>query len=345
MKPVRDRFLRALRREPVDRTPIWIMRQAGRYLPEYRATRTRAGDFLTLCKTPELATEVTLQPLARFPFDAAIVFSDILTIPDAMGLGLSLEEGIGPRFASPIRSRSDVESIGIPDPESDLRYVTDAIRLIKNELPNGFPLIGFCGSPWTLATYMIEGGSGSDFKLAKGMLYDEPKLLHQLLDKITSASIGYLHAQIAAGVDAVMIFDTWGGILSHGDYAEFSLAKLAEIVSNLGTNIPSILFTKGGGHWLEDIAATGCAGVGLDWTTDIGSARERIGDKVALQGNLDPAILRADPAVIVNEAQKILARFGPNPGHIFNLGHGITPDINPEHVAALVAAVHSYSHD
>ena len=342
---MKDRFLRALRREPVDKTPIWIMRQAGRYLPEYRATRQRAGDFLTLCKTPELATEVTLQPLARFPLDAAIVFSDILTIPDAMGLGLTLEEGIGPRFSAPVRSRQAIDALGIPDPESDLGYVMDAIRMIKNELDDGFPLIGFCGSPWTLATYMIEGGSGGDFKLTKGILYDEPAAMHALLDKLTAASIAYLNAQIAAGVDAVMIFDTWGGVLAHQDYLDFSLRTLSEIVAALDKNTPNILFTKGGGQWLEQIASTGCHALGLDWTTDIGQARERVGMRVALQGNLDPSILRANPTVITQQAEKVLRSFGDRPGHVFNLGHGITPDIDPDHVAALVAAVHGFKHN
>ncbi|MGR8948194.1 MAG: uroporphyrinogen decarboxylase [Gammaproteobacteria bacterium] len=342
---MRDRFLRALRREPVDKTPIWIMRQAGRYLPEYRATRQKAGDFLTLCKTPEFATEVTLQPLARFELDAAIVFSDILTIPDAMGLGLTLEEGIGPRFSYPVRSRQEIDNLGIPDPETDLVYVTDAIRMIKGELDKDFPLIGFCGSPWTLATYMIEGGSGSDFRRAKGLLYDDPATMHALLDKLTAASIVYLKAQIAAGADAVMVFDTWGGILAHADYVDFSLRTLTEIVAALDGDTPVILFTKGGGLWLEQIADTGCHALGLDWSIDIRQARDRVGDRVALQGNLDPAILRAQPEVIIHEAHKILRRFGSQPGHVFNLGHGITPDINPEHVAALVEAVHSYRHD
>ena len=342
---MRDRFIRALRREAVDKTPIWIMRQAGRYLPEYRATRQRAGDFLTLCKTPEFATEVTLQPLTRFELDAAIVFSDILTIPDAMGLGLTLEEGVGPRFAHPVRSRPEIDKLGIPDPEDDLAYVTDAIRMIKRELEEDFPLIGFCGSPWTLATYMIEGGSGSDFKRVKSMLYDDPQAMHALLDKLTQASVIYLQAQVAAGADALMVFDTWGGVLAHDDYAEFSLRTLNNIVAGIGKQTPIILFTKGGGLWLEHIADTGCHALGLDWTVDIRQARERVGDRVALQGNLDPAILRSTPEVIVKEAQKVLSRFGPHPGHVFNLGHGITPDINPEHVATLINAVHSYSHD
>ncbi|MFP6780933.1 MAG: uroporphyrinogen decarboxylase [Gammaproteobacteria bacterium] len=338
-----DRFLRALRREPVDATPIWVMRQAGRYLPEYRATRKRAGDFLTLCKTPELACEVTMQPLARYPLDAAIVFSDILTIPDAMGLGLSLEEGIGPRFARPLRNARDIHALGCPDPEVELRYVGDAIRLIKRELTGKIPLIGFCGSPWTLATYMIEGGSGHDFKLIKQFLYDEPELLHDLLKILTQASTNYLKAQVAAGVDAIMIFDTWGGVLTTPSYDAFSLAYMQDIVAELKSDVPVICFTKGGGMWLERCAAIGCAALGLDWSVDINQARERVGQQVALQGNLDPALLRARPNIIIEHAQAILDAFGPGPGHIFNLGHGITPDIDPEHVSVLVETVHSYS--
>ncbi|MFT4561653.1 MAG: uroporphyrinogen decarboxylase [Gammaproteobacteria bacterium] len=338
-----SRFLRALRREPVDATPIWVMRQAGRYLPEYRATRQRAGDFLTLCKTPELACEVTLQPLARFPLDAAIVFSDILTIPDAMGLGLSLVEGVGPRFAHPLRSAQDIHRLGIPDPEDDLSYVGNAIRLIKRELGDKVPLIGFCGSPWTLATYMIEGGSGHDFKLIKQMLYDEPELLHELLDLLAKASSIYLKAQISAGADAVMIFDTWGGILSSAAYHSFSLPYMKHIVDEVNHAVPTIAFTKGGGLWLETIADIGCSALGLDWSTDVGDARRRVGDRVALQGNLDPAILRAKPSAIIEQASSILNSFGAHPGHIFNLGHGITPDIDPENVAILVDAVHAAS--
>jgi len=317
------------------------MRQAGRYLPEYRATRQRAGDFLTLCKTPELACEVTLQPLARFPLDAAIVFSDILTIPDAMGLGLSLEEGIGPRFARPVQSADAIKRLGLPDPEDDLGYVTDAIRLIKDAID--VPLIGFCGSPWTLATYMIEGGSGHDFKVIKKMLYDEPALLTQLLDLLVEASTHYLQAQIEAGVDAVMIFDTWGGILSWPAFETFSRNPMSRIVAGIGDSVPSIVFTKGGGQWLEANAALGCAALGLDWSTDIAAARHRVGDRVALQGNMDPACLRAGPDAIAAEARAIIDAFGPHPGHVFNLGHGITPDIDPEHVAVLVDAVHSHS--
>lgn len=319
------------------------MRQAGRYLPEYRASRARAGDFLTLCKTPELACEVTLQPLARFPLDAAIVFSDILTIPDAMGLGLSLVEGVGPRFANPVRTSADVGRLGEPDPESDLAYVGDAIRLIKRELNGSVPLIGFCGSPWTLATYMIEGGSGHDFKLIKQMLYAEPALLHQLLELLAKSSSSYLLAQIAAGADAVMIFDTWGGVLSTPAFRAFSLNYIEQIITAVNGTVPTIVFTKGGGQWLDSIADIGCSAVGLDWTTDIAKARTRIGARVALQGNMDPAILRAGPAAIVDEATAIVEAFGAHPGHVFNLGHGITPDIDPENVAVLVDTVHSSS--
>ncbi|MCP5143449.1 MAG: uroporphyrinogen decarboxylase [Gammaproteobacteria bacterium] len=341
-----DRFLRALHREPVDCTPVWIMRQAGRYLPEYRATRQRAGDFLTLCKTPELACEVTLQPLERFELDAAILFSDILTIPDAMGLGLTLEEGVGPRFSNPVRSAADIARIGIPDPESDLRYVMDAVRTIKSALRDRVPLIGFAGSPWTLATYAIEGGSSSDYKLAKKMLYDAPADAHALLDKFARAVTLYLKAQVAAGADAVMVFDSWGGALSAAAYDEFSLRYMQLIVDGLkaaGVSVPIILFTKGGGLWLEKIAATGCQGVGLDWHTDIGAARARIGNRVCLQGNMDPAILRASPTAVEREAAAILSSFGQGSGHIFNLGHGVTPDIEPDNVKALVDAVHRCS--
>lgn len=338
-----DRFLRALRRLPVDHTPVWIMRQAGRYLPEYRATRAKAGDFLTLCKTPELACEVTLQPLDRFPLDAAILFSDILTIPDAMGLGLSLDEGVGPRFARPVRTAADVAALGVPDPHDSLRYVVDAVTVIKRELNDRVPLIGFAGSPWTLATYMIEGGGGDhDFKRAKAMAYGEPALMHQLLDVVTRSVIEYLKAQRAAGADALMVFDTWGGALAANAYREFSLAYMARIVEALGDEVPTILFTKGCGAWLEDIAATGCSAMGIDWTVDPADARRRVGGRCALQGNLDPAVLRAPISVIEREVATTLTAFGSAPGHVFNLGHGVTPDIDPAHVAALVEAVHRY---
>lgn len=338
-----DRFLRALAREPVDATPIWIMRQAGRYLPEYRATRERAGDFLTLCKTPELACEVTLQPLARFDLDAAILFSDILTIPDAMGLGLSLNEGIGPRFAHPVRTRAEIDALPIPDPEQELRYVTEAVRLIKRELSGRVPLIGFAGSPWTLATYMVEGGSSRDFGKVKPLVYADPDSAHALLDKVARATTLYLNAQIAAGVDAVMLFDTWGGALSADAYQRFSLDYMCRILEALTPGTPTIVFTKGGGLWLERIAASGCSAVGVDWTMDLGEARARVGERVALQGNLDPAIMLTTPEVVAAEARAVLDAFGAGPGHVFNLGHGVTPAVPPENVCALVDTVHEYS--
>lgn len=343
-----DRFLRALLKQPVDQTPVWMMRQAGRYLPEYRETRKEAGDFMTLCQTPELACEVTLQPLRRFPFDAAILFSDILTIPDAMGLGLYFEEGEGPRFKKVIRSAADVDGLPELDVGSDLSYVTDAVSLIRRELDGSVPLIGFSGSPWTLATYMIEGGSSKDFRTAKQFMYDQPEAMHRLLQRLADAVTDYLNAQIEAGAQALQIFDTWGGILTPGAYREFSLNYMEKIVAGLtkekdGQTIPVILFTKNGGQWLEHIAATGCNGVGLDWTIDIQQARQRIGDKVALQGNMDPTILYASPAAIREEVGRILESFGSGNGHVFNLGHGITPGVNPDHVGAFVEAVHELS--
>ncbi len=343
-----DRIIRALLRQPVDRTPVWIMRQAGRYLPEYRDTRERAGDFLNLCKTPELACEVSLQPLARFPLDAAILFSDILTIPDAMGLGLSLIENQGPQFARPLRDQRAIEKLGVPDPETDLGYVMDAVRLIRKELDGRVPLLGFAGSPWTLATYMVEGASSKDFGLVKGLLYEQPKLMHRLLGVLADSVVLYLNAQIAAGAQAVMLFDTWGGMLSGPGYKEFSLAYMQDIIDRLlrsaaGRPVPVIVFSKGAGLWLESIAATGCDAVGLDWTIDIADARKRIGAEVALQGNLDPAVLRASAEVVRAEAQKVIAGFGVGAGHVFNLGHGIHPTIEPDNVAALVAAVHEFS--
>lgn len=343
-----DQFLRALLRQPVDYTPIWIMRQAGRYLPEYRATRQKAGDFMALCKNPELACEVTLQPLARFPLDAAILFSDILTIPDAMGLGLSFEKGEGPQFAHPIRSARDVAKLLVPDMETELRYVMDTVRLIRRELDGKVPLIGFAGSPWTLATYMVEGASSKTFSKVKGMLFSEPALLHQLLDILADAVMHYLTAQIRAGAQAVMIFDTWGGILTPRDYLEFSLQYMHKITAALprtheAVQVPIILFTKNGGQWLEALAETGCDALGIDWTTDLSEARKRVGHKVALQGNMDPAILYSPPERIRQEVKAILASYGQGPGHVFNLGHGITPDVSPEHVAVLVDAVHELS--
>lgn len=343
-----DRFLRALLRQPVDVTPVWMMRQAGRYLPEYRATRTRAGDFMTLCQTPELACEVTLQPLERFPLDAAILFSDILTVPDAMGLGLSFEEGEGPVFENPVRNERDVERLHVPDPEGELRYVMDAVRLIRRELDGRVPLIGFTGSPWTLATYAVEGGTSKNFARVKGMLFDRPALLHRVLEVLTQSVIAYLNAQVAAGAQALMVFDTWGGVLTPRAYREFSLNYMARIVEGVtreadGRRVPVILFTKGGGQWLEEIAATGCDGVGLDWTTDLADGRARVGDRVALQGNLDPCALYAGPERIREEVAAVLASYGKGTGHVFNLGHGIHPDVKPDHAAALVRAVHELS--
>ncbi|MEZ5490357.1 MAG: uroporphyrinogen decarboxylase [Gammaproteobacteria bacterium] len=343
-----DRFLKALLRQPVDRTPVWMMRQAGRYLPEYRATRQQAGNFMNLCQSPELACEVTLQPLRRFPFDAAILFSDILTIPDAMGQGLYFEEGEGPRFRKVIRDAADVEALPEIDVASDLGYVTDAVALIRRELNGSVPLIGFSGSPWTLATYMIEGGGSRDFRIAKQFLYDQPEAMHRLLTKLATAVTDYLNAQIRAGAQAVQIFDTWGGILTTPAYREFSLAYMRRIVDGLireneGRQVPVILFTKNGGLWLEEIAASGCQCVGLDWTLEIGGARQRIGSQVALQGNMDPSILYASPQRIREEVGRILADFGPGEGHVFNLGHGITPGVDPDHVAAFVESVHELS--
>ena len=343
-----DRFLKALMRQPVDRTPVWMMRQAGRYLPEYRAVRSQAGDFMSLCKNTELACEVTLQPLERYEMDAAILFSDILTIPDAMGLGLYFETGEGPKFHKPVRTAADIENLQVINTAKDLPYVTDAVTMIRRELNGRVPLIGFSGSPWTLATYMIEGQSSRDFARAKTMLYTQPALMHQLLDKLALSVIDYLNAQIIAGAQVVQIFDTWGGALSHAAYQEFSLAYMQKIVAGLirhhdGRDVPVILFTKGGGLWLEAMADTGCHCLGLDWTMDIARARERVGDKVALQGNMDPAVLRADPAVIEQQVAAILRGFGQGSCHIFNLGHGITPDIDPEHVKVFIDAVHKFS--
>ncbi len=343
-----DRYLRALLKQPVDRTPVWMMRQAGRYLPEYRATRAVAGDFMSLCKNPELACEVTLQPLRRYPLDAAILFSDILTIPDAMGLGLYFGEGEGPKFQRPIRDFMDVVNLPVPDPEQELRYVMDAVRTIRRELNGSVPLIGFSGSPWTLATYMVEGSGSKTFSIIKKMMYSEPEVLHMLLDKLAQSVVLYLNAQIAAGAQSVMIFDTWGGILTPRDYKEFSLSYMQTIINGLtreaeGRKVPVTLFTKNGGQWLEVIAATGCDAVGLDWTTDIGNARSRIGDKVALQGNMDPSLLLGSPERIRQEVQSILDSFGQGTGHVFNLGHGITPDVDPEKAGVFINAVQTLS--
>lgn len=339
-----DLLLRALLRQPVARTPVWIMRQAGRYLPEYRATRARAGSFIKLMSTPELACEVTLQPLDRFPLDAAILFSDILTIPSAMGLGLHFVEGEGPAFERPVRDASAVMQLAIPDPETELRYVMDAVRLIRRELAGRVPLIGFAGSPWTLATYMVEGGSSREFARIKTLLYQEPATLHALLGKLAGSVTLYLNAQIKAGAQAVMLFDTWGGALAAAAYREFSLRYMTQIASGLirehdNRRVPLILFTKGGGGWLESMAESGADALGIDWTQDIGEARRRVGDRVALQGNLDPAVLRASPEQIRAQAGLVLDGFGHGNGHVFNLGHGVTQDVPPEHVAALLDAV------
>lgn len=343
-----DRYLRALLREPVDMTPVWMMRQAGRYLPEYKATRATAGDFMSLCRNAELACEVTLQPLRRYALDAAILFSDILTIPDAMGLGLSFGAGEGPKFARSIENKSAVQNLPIPDPEQELQYVMNAVRTIRRELKGEVPLIGFSGSPWTLATYMVEGGSSKAFTKIKKMLYAEPETLHLLLDKLADAVALYLNAQIKAGAQSVMIFDTWGGVLGHREYLEFSLQYMQKIVENLirqneGRKVPVTLFTKGGGLWLEAIADTGCDAIGLDWTVNLAEAKKRVGHKVALQGNMDPSVLYASPARIEQEVRSILADFGEGSGHVFNLGHGIHQDVPEISPKVFVDAIHQYS--
>ncbi len=345
-----DTFIRTLLRQPVDRTPVWMMRQAGRYLPEYRHIREQAGSFMALCTNPELACEVTLQPLRRFAFDAAILFSDILTIPDAMGLGLYFTEGEGPKFKHPLQTAADIEKLPQPDPAVELRYVIDTVSLIRKNLQGSVPLIGFSGSPWTLATYMVEGGSSKNFQKVKGLMYGQPQLMHLLLDKLARAVADYLNAQIMAGAQAVMLFDTWGGLLTTEDYSDFSLRYAKQVRALLktdyqGQRIPCILFTKGGGQWLENMADAGYDALGLDWQTDIRQARHRVGDKVALQGNLDPVALYASPEVIGEKVKSILHHYGTGSGHVFNLGHGILPDINPEHVKAMVDAVHQYSPD
>lgn len=341
-----DRFLRALRRQPVDRTPVWMMRQAGRYLPEYRATRAKAGGFMDLCRNPELCCEVTLQPLARYGLDAAILFSDILTIPDAMGQELSFTEGEGPRFAKTVRTAKDIEQLPIPDPEGELRYVMDAVRTIKSALSGSVPLIGFAGSPWTLASYMVEGRGGHDYAHIKKLAVDEPEQLDALLAKLSASVQLYLQGQIAAGADAVMVFDTWGGVLSPAMYQRFSLAPMARIVKYLqrsAPDVPVILFTKNGGQHLSAMADTGCAALGVDWTTDLADARRIVADRVALQGNLDPVTLFARPERIRLEVARVLESYGKGPGHIFNLGHGILPGVPPEHAAAMIEAVHELS--
>jgi len=347
-RPKNDTLLRALLNEPTPYTPVWIMRQAGRYLPEYNQTRARAGSFLDLCKNPDLATEVTLQPLARFSLDAAILFSDILTIPDAMGLGLYFAEGEGPRFHHPLRDDGDIRKLSAPDPATELRYVLDAVGQIRKALDGAIPLLGFSGSPFTLACYMIDGRSGTDFHETKKMLYQRPALLHQLLEINAHAVTDYLNAQIEAGVQAVMIFDTWGGMLAGEAFHEFSLRYIERVCTQLrrereGQKVPRVVFTKGGGLWLKSLAQCGADALGLDWTVDIGKARARVGDRVALQGNLDPAVLLASPDVIHREAARILAGYGYGNGHVFNLGHGISQYTPPENVAALVDAVHSES--
>ncbi|MCX4164676.1 MULTISPECIES: uroporphyrinogen decarboxylase [Paraburkholderia] len=348
-----DTFLRALLREPTDYTPIWLMRQAGRYLPEYNATRARAGSFLGLAKNPAYATEVTLQPLDRYPLDAAILFSDILTIPDAMGLGLDFAAGEGPKFARPVRTEDDVARLAVPDIDATLRYVTDAVSEIRRALTDAqgrqrVPLIGFSGSPWTLACYMVEGAGSDDFRTVKSMLYSRPDLMHRILEINAQAVAAYLNAQIEAGAQAVMIFDTWGGALADGIYQRFSLHYIEQVVAQLkrehdGQRVPVITFTKGGGLWLEDIAATGVDAVGLDWTVNLTQARERVGAKVALQGNIDPSVLFAPPSAIRSEARAVLDSFGDHPGHVFNLGHGISQFTPPENVAELVDEVHRHS--
>jgi uroporphyrinogen decarboxylase len=343
-----DMLLRALMRQPTDYTPVWLMRQAGRYLPEYNQTRARAGSFLALCKNPDLATEVTLQPLARFPLDAAILFSDILTIPDAMGLGLYFADGEGPKFERPLREEWEIRDLTVPDPGVHLRYVMDAVSQIRKALDNQVPLIGFSGSPFTLACYMVEGCGGTDFRQVKTMLYRRPDLLHHVLGINARAVTAYLNAQIESGAQAVMIFDTWGGTLSHSAYQEFSLRYISQILAGLkhehaGAHVPSIVFTKGGGLWLESIADSGCDAIGLDWTVDIAEARQRVGHKVALQGNLDPAVLFSGPETIAAEVEKILAGYGAGPGHVFNLGHGISQFTAPENALSLVEAVHGIS--
>lgn len=343
-----DRFLRALLGEPVDVTPVWMMRQAGRYLPEYKATRALAGDFLSLCKNRELACEVTIQPLERYELDAAILFSDILTIPDAMDLGLYFAEGEGPKFRKVLRTEQDVADLKVPDAATDLDYVMNAVSEIRSTLAGRVPLIGFSGSPWTLATYMVEGGSSKDFRHIKKMMYATPEVMHELLDKLATSVIDYLNQQILAGAQAVQIFDTWGGVLSGEMYREFSLNYMQKIVAGLlreadGRKVPVILFTKNGGQWLEDMAAVGADALGLDWTTELGDARARVGNKVALQGNMDPSVLYAPAARIEAEVQKLLASYGEGEGHVFNLGHGIHQFVDPESAKVFVDAVHKYS--
>jgi uroporphyrinogen decarboxylase len=343
-----DLLLRALLCEPTPRRPVWLMRQAGRYLPEYRATRQRAGNFLAMCTDPDIACAVTLQPIDRYPLDAAILFSDILTIPHAMNLGLQFEAGEGPKLERPVRSSGDIDKLRLPDPAQELRYVIDAVALIRRELHGRVPLIGFAGSPWTVGTYMVEGGGSKVFGHIKRMMYEAPLQLHRLLGLLSKATILYLNAQIAAGAQAVMLFDTWGGVLTPLQYQEFSLRYMAEVVGALtreaeGRRVPSIVFTKGGGAWLGQTAAIGCDAVGVDWTTDLGAARRAVDGRVALQGNLDPSALFAPPETLRAETLRVLDSYGAGSGHVFNLGHGITPDVDPDRVAVLVDTVRNYA--
>ncbi len=347
-KLINDTYLCAALSEPVERTPVWMMRQAGRYLPEYRAIREQAGDFMSLCKNPQLACEVTLQPLERYPLDAAILFSDILTIPDAMGLGLYFKEGEGPCFEHPVRTAADVAKLPVPNPSDTLSYVMDAVSVIRKELNNRVPLIGFSGSPWTLATYMVEGCSSKDYRRIKGMMFSEPRTLHKLLDKLADSVIAYLNAQVESGAQALMIFDTWGGVLTERDYKEFSLSYMQKIVSGIttvaeGRKVPVTLFTKNGGQWLDAMAETGCDCLGVDWTMDLSKARAMVGDKVALQGNMDPSILYGSPERIKQEVATILESYGKGTGHVFNLGHGIHQFVDPENAGVFINAVHELS--
>lgn len=342
------RLLNALLRKPVDRVPVWLMRQAGRYLPEYRALRQKEPNFMAFCRTPELTVQATLQPVNRFDLDAAIIFSDILVVPSAMGMQVEFTAGEGPHFSAPIRQAQDVQSLHDPNVEQEINYVMSAIKQVAAALDHRIPLIGFAGSPWTCATYMVEGESSKHFAVIKSMLYQEPKLLHQLLEKITMVTIRYLNAQIASGADVIMLFDTWGGVLTEADYVEFSLRYLKQIAESISrqknnAKVPLIFFTKGGGQWLEKIADSGCDAVGLDWTTNVGKARQTIGDRVALQGNLDPLVLFSNPTVVEKKVRRILDDFGPHPGLVFNLGHGILPNTPPENVEALISAVHRHS--
>ena len=343
-----DVLIRSLLRQPVERTPVWIMRQAGRYLPEYRDVRAKAGDFMSVCSNPELACEVTLQPLRRFKLDAAILFSDILTIPDAMGLGLYFEAGEGPKFERPVQTAAAIKALPVPDVSQTLQYVFDAVSLIRRELNGDVPLIGFSGSPWTVGTYMVEGGSSREFNKIKGLAREQPEILSLLLDTVATTTTNYLNAQIDAGAQAIMIFDTWGAALDPDDYRRFSLASMQKIIDGLqrekdGQTIPIILFTKGAGSLLTDMTQTGCDALGVDWTTDLSAARELTSDKVALQGNLNPATLRESAEVIEQAVADVLASYGRGPGHVFNLGHGITPDIDPDNLAVLIDAVHRLS--